>query len=100
MKKSSIWSVLIIIFFISNCVTVIAQKIDVYKRPIQVKRSKDFDVKHYRVTLSFDLEKKIFIGSNEVTLSPLKDGFTTCILQGVVIIILFISLNRWIVRKN
>jgi len=75
------FKIISIILFISFCVTVIAQKVDVYKRPIQVERSKDFDVKHYRVTLSFDLDKKIFRGTNEVTLSPLKDGFTKCVFD-------------------
>jgi aminopeptidase N len=68
----------ILIFF---SVTIFAQIVDVYKRPIKVERSRDFDVKHYRVTLSFDLDKKIFGGTNEVTLSPLKEGFKKCVLD-------------------
>ena len=35
------------------------QKIDVYKRPVQAERSRDFDAIHYKVTLDVDLEKKI-----------------------------------------
>ncbi|MFC1724786.1 M1 family metallopeptidase [candidate division KSB1 bacterium] len=58
-----------------------AQKIDVYKRPVQVERSHDFDAQHYRLKLSFDLEKKVLSGENRVTLKPLKNDFTECILD-------------------
>ena len=61
--------------------TAFAQKIDIYKRPVQIERSRNFDVKHYRLTLSFDLDKKIFHGTNQVTLSPLIDGFTECVFD-------------------
>lgn len=58
-----------------------AQRIDVYKRPRQVERSRDYDVQHYRLELAFDLEAKRYRGSNTVTFSPLKDGFQRCILD-------------------
>jgi aminopeptidase N len=58
-----------------------AQKIDISKRPLQQERSRDYDVKHYRIALTFDLDKKSFWGENRITLSPLKDGFTDCRLD-------------------
>ncbi len=70
------------ILFLCVCVFCsFAQKIDVYKRPIQVERSHDFDALHYRLTLTFDLDKKEFWGENKVILKPLKDEFTECILD-------------------
>jgi len=58
-----------------------AQKIDVYKQPLQSERSRDYDAKHYRITLTFDLDKKYFQGENRITLSPLKDDFNECVLD-------------------
>jgi aminopeptidase N len=77
----NIFKIISIIFFLSISVTANAQEYEIYKRPIQVERSRDFDVIHYRVTLSFDLDKKIFGGTNEVTLSPLKDDFKQCVFD-------------------
>lgn len=58
-----------------------AQKIDVYERPLQSERSRDYDAKHYCIALTFDLEKKYFQGENQITLSPLKDDFQECVLD-------------------
>jgi len=58
-----------------------AQKIDVYQRPLQSERSRDYDAKHYRIALTFDLDKKYFQGENRITLSPLKDDFSECVLD-------------------
>ncbi|KPK77386.1 MAG: aminopeptidase [Phycisphaerae bacterium SM23_30] len=54
---------------------------DIYKRPVQVERSHDFDAQNYRLELNFDLDKKEFRGENRVTIKPLKNGFTKCILD-------------------
>jgi aminopeptidase N len=51
-----------------------AQKVDVYSRPVQVERSRDFDALHYRISLRVDMEKKSFEGENRITLVPLNDG--------------------------
>jgi aminopeptidase N len=58
-----------------------AQSVDVYQRPVQKERSRDYDVKHYRIALTFDLDNKSFQGENRITFSPLKDGFETCVLD-------------------
>jgi aminopeptidase N len=58
-----------------------AQQIDIYKRPIQVEPNRNFDAQHYRLKLTFDLDKKEFWGENKVTLKSLKDGFTECVLD-------------------
>ncbi len=72
----------IVIFIMIACsVNLFAQKIDIYKRPIQVERSHDFDAQHYRLTLTFDLDRKEFWGENKVTLTPLRDEFMECVLD-------------------
>jgi len=57
------------------------QKIDVYKRPLQYERSRDYDARHYCIKLTFDLDKKYFWGENRITISPLKDSFRQCVLD-------------------
>lgn len=58
-----------------------AHQIDVYKRPIQVEPNRNFDAQHYRLKLTFDLDKKEFWGENKVTLKSLKDEFKECVLD-------------------
>ena len=58
-----------------------AQQIDVYARPKQVERSRDYDALHYRVSLSFDLDGQTFTGENLITLTPFDDGFQRCVLD-------------------
>ena len=57
------------------------QKIDVYKRPVQAERSREFDAIHYKVMLNVDPEKKILGGENRITLSPLNDNFDKVVLD-------------------
>ena len=59
----------------------VAQKIDVYQRPLQSERSRDYDAIHYRIALNVDLEKKMLTGENRLTLSPLNDNFEKCVLD-------------------
>ncbi len=78
MKKNN----MLIIVLIACAVNLSAQKkIDIYKRPIQIERSHDFDAQHYRLKLTFDLDKKEFWGENKVTLKPLRDDFKECVLD-------------------
>lgn len=73
---------LILFFCITNLTTLCyAQKIDVYSRPLQSERSRDYDVIHYKVKLRFDEDRKVFWGENTITLSPFKDDFTRCVLD-------------------
>lgn len=72
----------IVIFILVACfANLFAQKIDIYKRPVQEEPSRDFDVQHYRLTLTFDLDRKEFWGENKVTLHPLRDEFMACVLD-------------------
>ena len=42
--------------------------------PISRERSRDFDVVHYRIQLTVDLNKKYLDGQNTISLVPLRDG--------------------------
>ncbi|MFH0946519.1 MAG: M1 family aminopeptidase [Planctomycetota bacterium] len=67
--------------------TLHAQAIDVFDRPVQLERSRDFDAQHYCVTLAFDLEAKSFRGENHVTLTPLQNGWNRCRLDAEELIV-------------
>lgn len=54
---------------------------DIYSRPIQAEPSHAFDVQHYRISLTFDLEKKTLDGSNLITIKSLKNGLNQVILN-------------------
>jgi len=57
------------------------QIIDVYTRPLQKERSRDYDATHYRIELRFDESKSAFWGKNTITLSPFSNGFQKCVLD-------------------
>ncbi len=67
------------------------QQVDVWSRPIQVERSRDFDFIHYRVSLTFDLDRKIFWGENRISLTPLSDGIDRCVLDAEDLVIESVS---------
>ncbi|MFA5816783.1 MAG: M1 family metallopeptidase [Bacteroidales bacterium] len=63
------------------------QKVDVYQRPIQVERSRDFDAIHYKIMLNVDLDKKRLTGENQVTMSPLNDQLSKCVLDAEYLVV-------------
>ena len=67
--------------------SVLAQKVEVYQRPVQIERSRDFDAIHYKVTLNLDIEKKMLTGENLVTISPLNDNFDKCVLDAEYLVV-------------
>jgi hypothetical protein len=58
-----------------------AQQVDVWSRPVQAERSRSCDFVHYRVSLTFDLDAKVFYGENRITLTPFADGLDRCELD-------------------
>ncbi len=78
MKRLAALAILTLLFFPPDA---LAQKLDVYSRPRQVERSRDYDALHYRIALRFDEEQKTFWGENTITLTPLAEGFSTCVLD-------------------
>jgi aminopeptidase N len=65
----------------------IAQKADVFSRPVQAERSRDFDAIHYKITLKADLDKKKLSGENQITLSPLMDKLDKCVLDAEYLVV-------------
>lgn len=63
------------------------QKVDVYQRPVQVERSREFDAIHYRISLNVDLDKKSLTGENQITMTPLNDGLKKCVLDAEYLVV-------------
>ncbi|MEA1886133.1 MAG: hypothetical protein U9N72_02855, partial [Bacteroidota bacterium] len=70
MRRYKYFIVLIFLFQSVN-LSLYAQKIDVYSRPVQVERSHDYDALHYRAEFHFDMDAKKLYGRNEMTIRPL-----------------------------
>jgi aminopeptidase N len=66
---------------LSLIVLLYPQAVDVYKRPVQVERSRDFDFIHYLIRLNIDIGGKAFKGRMTATLRPLRDGLDTVVLD-------------------
>jgi len=64
-----------------------AQTIDVYSRPVQHERSRDFDALHYRIALDVDMENKSLTGVNTISLTPLNEGLETVVLDAVSLVV-------------
>jgi aminopeptidase N len=64
-----------------------AQQVDVWSRPVQTERNRTCDFIHYRVSLTFDLDRKTFWGENRITLTPFSDGLQHIELDAEEIII-------------
>jgi aminopeptidase N len=64
-----------------------AQQVDVYSRPIHYERSRDYDVLHYRIHLTVDKAKRSFWGDTTISLKPLRDDFSTCVLDAETFIV-------------
>ncbi len=73
--------VLLLVVLSVPSIDALAQKIDVYSRPVQVERSHDYDVQHYRLELSFDVPNKVLKGSNEITIRSLRNEFSACLMD-------------------
>jgi aminopeptidase N len=58
-----------------------AQQVDVYNRPVHYERSHDYDVVHYQIRLTFNLNSQSFWGDTTITLRPLRDDFSVCVLD-------------------
>ena len=74
-------------FFLYFSLLINAQQIDIYQRPIQHERNREFDAIHYRIALDVDMEHHMLSGSNTITLSPLNDGLETIILDAVSLVV-------------
>lgn len=57
------------------------QTVDVFKWPLQVERSRDFDFIHYLIRLDINIANKTFQGRMTATLRPLRDGLDAVVLD-------------------
>jgi aminopeptidase N len=88
MKKNLTGSLtVILISFLFLFLFLPAQQTNIYERPRQFERSRDYDAQHYRLELTFDLDQKTFWGTNTITLTPLRDDFTECVLDAEELIV-------------
>lgn len=78
---------IIAFFFLIICLTVNAQTIDVYSRPVKEEPDRSFDAINYRIELDIDMEGKKLSGQNTITLSPLNDKLETVILDAVSLVV-------------
>ena len=62
-----------------------SQQIDVFSRPKQYEKTRDYDAIHYKIKLRFDEEKQMLWGENTVTVAALRDGFDRCELDAEVL---------------
>lgn len=79
--KKLISGLLAIMLIASASIFLSPGQIDITKRQRQFERSRDYDAKHYRVELTFDLDDKSFWGTNTITMTSLRDEFEKCVLD-------------------
>ena len=58
-----------------------ADQVEMYSRPRQPERSREFDVLHYRIRLKFREPARSFEGETQITLQPLVDGLDAFVLD-------------------
>ena len=58
-----------------------AQQVDWSKKALQSERSRAYDALHYRVAITLNLEARSFAGETTVTLTSLRDGLETVVLD-------------------
>ncbi len=58
-----------------------AQQLDWSKKALQAERSRAYDALHYRIAIRLDFDEKSFTGETTVTLTSLRDGLDTVVLD-------------------
>jgi aminopeptidase N len=58
-----------------------AQQADWSTKALQSERSRAYDALHYRIAITLNLEEKSFAGETTVTLTSLRDGLETVVLD-------------------
>jgi aminopeptidase N len=64
-----------------------AQAVDVYSRPVQKERPRQFDALHYQIEISIDDKTNSFEGSTTVSLLPFENGFRRAVLHAGMFIV-------------
>jgi len=56
-------------------------QVDLNGRPHRAERSREYDVRHYRIKLKLNDASRSLEGETRITLRPLRDGFDTLVLD-------------------
>ena len=59
--------------------------------PVSREPSRDFDILHYKVELSVDLDQKKLAGKNTITMTPLRDDLNTIKLDAETLVVTGVS---------
>ena len=78
MKNVPVTLLLLLIYTV-----LVAQKTDVYQRPVQTEPDRDFDAIHYCIKPDIDMNEKKLTGRNTITLTPLRTGLEMVTLDAV-----------------
>jgi len=70
-----------IVLSLACAATAAAQQVDWSKKALQSERSRSYDALHYRIVIRLDLDQKSFEGETTVSLTSLRDGLETCVLD-------------------
>src|SRR5689334_15151377 len=72
---------LLLAIAVSAPCTLTGQRVDVYQRPRQAERSRDYAVSHYRIQLTFDEASRSYSGSTRISIRSLRDALGVCVLD-------------------
>ena len=75
------FSLLVIPCFLFSAAFIFAQNVNIYSRPENFERNRDYDAVHYRLKFRFDVGTKVYWGENRITLAALSDGLEKCVLD-------------------
>ncbi len=76
MRKQGMRALFILAVLVQE--SLFTQAVDVYSRPRQSERTREYDAIHYRIALRFEEETKSLWGECTITLRPLRDEFSSC----------------------
>ena len=82
MKTITLTLASLLVFF-----SAVAQKINVYERPLKYERDRDFDALHYKIELNVDLNSKSLKGENTICLTPLRNDLSSISLDAVSLVV-------------
>jgi len=77
----------VFLLFLSTHLGLVAQQIDIYRRPVKLEPDRDFDALHYKLMLDVDIQKKQLTGQNTITLTPLRSNLNVVTLDAVSLVV-------------
>jgi aminopeptidase N len=77
----------VFLLYLSTHLGLVAQQIDIYRRPVKFEPDRDFDALHYKVILDVDIQEKQLTGQNTITLTPLRSDLNIVTLDAVSLVV-------------